>query len=668
MSFRHPVNESEVRSFLGLANYMGKFIPNLAQLDEPLRRLIKKGTNFTWGESEENAFNAIKSSLSQASCLGFFNSKDETSVYADASPVALGAVLIQTNNANESRVISYASKSLTETERRYCQTEKEALSLVWSVEKFQCYLIGREFNLLTDCKALTFLFAPASRPCARIERWVLRLQCFKYKIAHIPGQTNIADVLSRLSTTVPKAFDEAEELAVMEIASSAAKTVALNWKDIESASKDDPIIKLVREALTSGNTDELPLCFRMISSELCFADDVLLRGDRIVVPDKLQQRILHLAHEGHPGIRMMKGHLRANVWWPKMDEQTEKFVKACRGCTLVSAPNPPEPMIRKELPSRPWEQVAIDFLGPLPNGENLLMCIDYYSRFLEVVEMIDITTACTIDQLMIIFSRFGIPNILRADNGPQFTSEGFHSFCEEQGIHLDNTIPYWPQMNGEVERQNRSILKRLRISQELGQDWRNDLRRYMLTYHSAVHPTTGKTPSELMFGRRVRTKLPNVFSATSNDEEVRDHDRIQKEKGRVYADNRRKAKPSDIEVGDHVLAKRMKKDNKLCANFSPEEFVVTKKKGTDVMIRSSSSGKDSRRSAAHLKVIPRESIKSSDLGSNTRTDDGDSEELPVHADHAESSVESRQSKEANSTERLTRARTESSRLKDYITY
>ncbi|XP_062556762.1 uncharacterized protein K02A2.6-like [Armigeres subalbatus] len=125
-----------------------------------------------------------------------------------------------------------------------------------------------------------------------------------------------------------------------------------------------------------------------------------------------------------------------------MDLNVEKFVKACRRCTLVSAPNAPEPMMRKELPSRVWEQVAVDFLGPLLNGENLLVCIDYYSRYLEVAEMEVISTSATIQELLAIFSRYVVPEVLRADNGLQFTSEEFRSFCDEYGMHLESTIPY----------------------------------------------------------------------------------------------------------------------------------------------------------------------------------------------------------------------------------
>ncbi|XP_062701591.1 uncharacterized protein K02A2.6-like [Aedes albopictus] len=663
-NFRHPQNESEVRSFLGLANYMSKFIPKLAEIDEPLRKLIQKGNKFQWGEDENKAFENIKTAITEVSSLGFFNVNDETSVFADASPIALGAVLIQTNNRGESRVVCYASKSLTDTEKRYCQTEKEALSLVWSVEKFQIYLIGREFKLLTDCKALTFLFTPASRPCARIERWVLRLQSFQYTVVHIPGQSNIADVFSRLSTLAPKPFDEAEELTVREITASAATTVALKWQEIVDASRQDDDTRQVLEAINTGIPDELPLCYKVIYTELCAIGNVLLRGDRIIVPKRLRQRVLLLAHEGHPGIRMMKGHLRTNVWWPKMDYEIEQFVKACRGCILVSAPNPPEPMVRKEFPSRPWEQIAIDFLGPLPDGENLLVCVDYYSRYLEVVEMQEITAASTIEQLLTIFSRYGIPNYLRADNGPQFTSEEFRSFCEEQGIHLDSTIPYWPQMNGEVERQNRSILKRLRIAQELGQNWRKELRVYLLTYHSAVHPTTGRAPAELMLGRRLRTKLPSIPSTLDCDEAVRDNDKTQKEKGRVYADHRRKARPSDIEVGDHVLAKRTKKDNKLSTEFAPEEYEVIEKRGTDVTIRSSSSGKKFRRSAAHLKAIPRTAS-----GSLADKHSGESVEEARTDDGAGNSTSTEHAVDEQTTEeRSKRTRSEPARLKDFVTY
>ncbi|XP_055542554.1 uncharacterized protein K02A2.6-like [Wyeomyia smithii] len=198
--------------------------------------------------------------------------------------------------------------------------------------------------------------------------------------------------------------------------------------------------------------------------------------------------------------------------------------------------------------------------------------------------MDDTLTSATTTELMIIFSRYGIPESLKADNGPQFTSEDFLAFCEEYDIRLVHSIPYWPQMNGEVERQNRSILKRLRIAQELDKDWRKELRQYLLIYHTANHTTTGKPPSELMFGRRIRTKLPSISKASEQYDVVRERDAIEKERGKLYADKKRRAKPSGLQVGDRVLAKRTRKGNKLCADFSPETFEVVQRSGADVTI------------------------------------------------------------------------------------
>ena len=172
---REPQSASEVRSFLGLANYNARFIPDFATVAEPLRRLTKKGVHFEFGEEQTNAFNDFKRRLSSAETLGYFDKDAKTLIIADASPVGLGAILIQEQQGRK-RVISYASKSLSAVERRYSQTEKEALAVVWACERFHVYLYGIEFELYTDHKSLETIYLSRSKPCARIERWILRLQ------------------------------------------------------------------------------------------------------------------------------------------------------------------------------------------------------------------------------------------------------------------------------------------------------------------------------------------------------------------------------------------------------------------------------------------------------------------------------------------------------------
>ena len=284
LSFREPRCETEVRSFLGLANYMNKFVPMLATLDESLRLLLRKDTRFGWTEEHAKAFNAIKKAMGNIDNLGFYKVEDRTAIMTDASPHGLGTILIQFDNSDKHRVISFASKALTDTEHRYCQTEKEALGIVWGVERFQNYLLGKEFDIFTDCKALSYLFSKRSKPCARIERWVLRLQAFDYRIMFMSGKDNVTDALSWLPVQNATPFDPSEEIFVREVATHATNSSALNWRDIETESRQDVEIQEVLTLLNTGKTQELPIEYRVIANELCELGGVLLRGDRIVVP------------------------------------------------------------------------------------------------------------------------------------------------------------------------------------------------------------------------------------------------------------------------------------------------------------------------------------------------------------------------------------------------
>ncbi|CAB0042842.1 unnamed protein product [Trichogramma brassicae] len=133
-----------------------------------------------------------------------------------------------------------------------------------------------------------------------------------------------------------------------------------------------------------------------------------------------------------------------------MDRQTEKYVKNCRDCLMVSQPNKSTPMSRHEFPTGPWQCLAIDLMGPLPNKEMIFVIIDYYSRFQEIKFLSSTTSTSIIKNLSEIFSRFGYPKKLRADNGPQFASSEFKNFCSLNNIELIQTPSYWPQSNGEI--------------------------------------------------------------------------------------------------------------------------------------------------------------------------------------------------------------------------
>lgn len=187
---------SEVRSFLGMVNFSAWFIPNHAAVSEPLKQLTKKSTVFKFGDEERRSFNKLKEAITKCGTLAYYDPNVKTQVVTDASSVGLGAVLVQ-KLAGVWVAICYASCSLTDCEKRYAKTVKEALGVVRGCEKFHQYLYGMDhFELVTDHKALEQIYGPRSRPCACIERWVFHLQPYLFTVRHIPGRENIADALS----------------------------------------------------------------------------------------------------------------------------------------------------------------------------------------------------------------------------------------------------------------------------------------------------------------------------------------------------------------------------------------------------------------------------------------------------------------------------------------
>ncbi|XP_060078268.1 uncharacterized protein K02A2.6-like [Ylistrum balloti] len=552
-----PTSGAEIRSFLGLVNFSARYIPDLATVSEPLRKLTRKGAVFCWGKEEQASFDKLKGSLSRAETLGHFKlDASKTTVVTDASNVGLGAMLIQSNDGN-SQVISYASKALTDVEKRYSTTEKEALAVVWACEKFRLYLQGVAFELVTDHKPLEVLYGPRSKPNAMIERWIVKLMPYNFKVVYAPGKTNIPDALSRLvnpalkvSPTPSQLESETEEF--VRFTAREATPIALSTREVEGMSKVDQELSDVRICLMSRRWDKSCPMYYPVREELSQIGYLVLRGTRLVIPTALRRKCVELAHQGHLGIVGTK-QLRTKVWWPRMDKDVENYVKACHGCQIVDSSTHAEPVTPTPLPIGPWQDLAIDLMGPLPTGHYVFVVVDYYSRYYELEITKDMSTGKLIDVLETMFSRYGLPCSVTSDNGPQFKSDMFREYMEENAIHHRRVTPLHPAANGEVERQNRSLLKRIKIAHAESKDWKNELRTYLLAYRTTPHATTGVSPAELMWG----TKLPQVEQLERHvDESVRDRDSEMKHRNKLYIDQKRGAVESALEAGDTVLVKQ----------------------------------------------------------------------------------------------------------------
>ena len=209
-----PKCASEVRSCLGLTNYCSRYIPDYSSTTYPLCQLTKITNSFYWGKEQEESFTKLKQALASPQILAHYSLTAPIRLVVNASPWALGAVLLQQQPDSTYRPISYGSRSLTEVEMKYAQLKKESLAIVFGCEHFHQYLYGRNFELETDHRPLEHIFKPKinfqgkSSP-ARVERWVLRLQEYDFKVVYRPGKHNLADSLTRLPTKLPRSNIEA---------------------------------------------------------------------------------------------------------------------------------------------------------------------------------------------------------------------------------------------------------------------------------------------------------------------------------------------------------------------------------------------------------------------------------------------------------------------------
>lgn len=646
--FRKPETQQEVKSFLGLINFTERFIPNRADKTKKLRELAKS-ENFHWSEEEEVEFMFLKEkALETISTLGYFDVNDHTELYVDASPFGLGAVLVQHNKEGVPRVISCASKSLTETEMRYPHTQKESLAMVWGIERFTFYLTGKRFVVRTDSEANEFIFGKgyklSKRAISRAESWALRLQAYDFEVKRIPGESNVADALSRLisKSQVDEPFEEEDEENLLY--SLEAGSMNITWQNIALESEKDVDLIEVRKAITSGIWPKHLVSYEAQLKDLRVSNQMLFKEDKVVLPSNLHLKAIEEAHKGHIGCPAMKRILREFFWWPNMSSHVEKFVRNCNTCVVISKRNPPIPLSNRRLPEGPWEILEVDFLTVNGCGfGEFMVLVDTYSRFLTVVEMRSTDARSTNDALQKIFFTWGLPLILQSDNGPPFQSNEFVRFWEAKGVKIRKSIPLCPQTNGAVERQNQGIIKALAAAKIDGKNWRNALQEYVHVHNTLRHHARlGITPFELLVGWKYRGTFPSLWDSKSGDsldrDYVRDRDATTKLQSKKYADSHRGAKYSDISVGDIVLMAIPKK-GKTDPIFSDERFTVLTRDGAKVVVRSD-RGVQYTRNVNDLKHAPlynretEENIvhsedKSEASGENENLNDKDSAETAV---------------------------------------
>lgn len=467
-----PENKKDAQRFLGLVTYVGRFIPNLSEKTKPIRDLIKNDITFQWNTEQQCAFENIKEEIIKDITLQYFNPEAEITMSVDASQNGLGAVLMQQN-----KPCAYASRSMTDTQKRYAQIEKELLAICFGVQKFHQYVYGKKFRVETDHKPLITIFKKPLNACpARLQRMLLSLQKYETEVVYKPGKELIvADALSR--ATSPKVYHDNLELEeqVCLIAENLMITQE-RLDQLKNLTNEDETLQHVTKFIrgkwpknSEGLTGEMKTYYKIRHDIIEGRDRLIYNGQKVVIPKKMRNLILEKIHTGHQGIKKCQQRANEVIYWPGMYRDIDMFISACRTCQKYTKSNQPEPLAPHQIPRTPWLKVGVDIF----EHENIkyLLIVDYYSKFVEVENLrTDMTTENVINKLKKVFSTHGIPLTLISDGGPQFTSKIFKNFANDWNFDHIVVSPHYQQSNGMAERAIQTVKKIIKKSKETKQD------------------------------------------------------------------------------------------------------------------------------------------------------------------------------------------------------
>ena len=599
--FPRPTGLTQLKSFLGLANYYHRYIPGFSKIAAPLYRLTRKAVPFDWSQEAILAFEDLKKALTSAPCLYAPNFRLPFIVQTDASKEGIGAVLVQQVDGEE-HPVAYISRQLNKHEQNYSPTEWECLAVVWATGQFEHFLVDAPFTIVTDHAALQWL--PTKRfQNARLMRWALALSEFSYTIQHRGGTANAnADALSRspLEHTAPSLdgpdpdagkvapsektphfvrcahlscipFDELPESHhVMQVQQQGERAKAedgevewtlVNLSDLEvfgNAQREQadlqPLFgflehKHLPASFSKSDQDRLRRAaanYVLIPHSTCkhpllyYQPAAPRRGfmalhpptPRLVVPGSQRKGLLHLFHDmptgGHYGVKGTFRKLYQAYYWDTLLTDVEAHVRACTICQTLKVQRRKLSAIpkRPEEPSRPWELVSMDYVGPFrtarqrsPDFEYILVAVDHFTHYAITIPMQRCDSASTARALMDeLFCRHGVPARLIMDRGSSFNNALMLDVQKSLGISPHFTTAYHPQANGMVERLNGTLKELLRtLNKEVHGEWVEMLQAVTFSYNTKVSEATGFTPYFLVHGREAVTPATALAEAALAD-------------------------------------------------------------------------------------------------------------------------------------------------------
>ena len=599
-----PKTKTEVRSFLGMIGYLSKFIPKYSTLTAPLRALTHKNDKFRWGQIEKEAFHTLKEAITDQKIMAYFNPRLPIVLRTEASfHDGLSAAIFQ-KTRDGMRPVHYISRTMTETEKRYSQTEKDALAVVWAKKRFAMYLQGApRFRIITAHKPLLPMFnKPTAKLPPRIEKWVMSMQDADFEMVYEPGkdEKDPLDFISR--HPLPETGKDKTEAVIKTVIENEH---AIVLSKIQEETKKDPTLKKLEGIINNGSwekhrQDPQIAPFLTVKDELYIAENLIFRMNKIVVPERLRRKIIDQAHKmGHFGITRTKQMIREKYWFPMMNKMIENILAQCYECMVTRKEHRTCPIKPQVIPASEWHTVSIDFGGPYPDGHYNLVVIDKRTRYPEVEVVRSTNFKSTETALRRMFATHGIPRRVESDNGPPFNSKEFENFADELGFHHHKVTPEHAQANGAAESFMKTLNRMEQLCKLQHEDHNKVLQQTLMGYRSTPHPATNMTPYEAMMHRPVRT-LMDTTERKLNDEEVETRDAEYKKQLKKNKENRNTREHNFI-VGDYVLLKQAKR-NKWTPAYEPHFYQIYKIEGSTIKARRVDDGKEVCRDASKFKL------------------------------------------------------------------
>ena len=503
-SFQKPNCVKSLRSFLGICNYYRRFIKEYSKKSRALEELCgRNNKKLIWTDTCIMAFEEMKRALMSSPVLGFPDFRREFILDTDASFNTIGAVLSQQDDNGHEKVIAYGSHAMNDHEKGYCITRKELLAIYYFCQHFNHYLYGKRFRLRTDHKAITFMLSTKKPITTQFQTWINYLSSLDIAIEYRNGVNHAnADMLSRNTCgTCTQCLQEHEDAKTEKIKTRRINTTEeirdYKWQ------KDSPEIKKLREEIIEGKSWKFTLR----------DNTVYTKDGKIWIPTDRKHEMIRSIHIllSHAGAEKVTKYMADNFDMNNIKESVKETIKLCEACqrSKVVTTKTKEETI-KLIATEPGEKIYIDICGPLNETfrkkRYIIGIIDHFSRYISLTA-ISRQDEETIKEIIMNkwILKLGAPKEIHVDCGKAFESKGLREFAKSMEIELIFSSPYHHNTNGMIERQFRTIrdLINASIKEKKQKDWEAILPEIEFTMNATFQKTIGRSPAEIMFGRKI---------------------------------------------------------------------------------------------------------------------------------------------------------------------